>query len=68
MEVIVLKYVQIVCITIFMQGNANCAQLMSHSEEMSNLKVAACAAECLQLKTQNYVSRELRTWNFKFVA
>lgn len=52
---IVLKYVQLVCITIFMKNNANCAQLMSQSEEMNNLKVAACAADCLN-DNINYVS------------
>lgn len=57
MEVIVLKYVQLVCITIFMRNNnANCAQLMGRSEEMNNLKVAACAADCLKANW-NYVSR-----------
>lgn len=55
MEVIVLKYVQLVCITIFMQSSANCAQLMSLSEENNNLKVAACAADCLKMEI-NYVS------------
>lgn len=60
MEVIVLKYVQLVCITIFMQSSANCAQLMSLSEENNNLKVAACAADCLKMEI-NYVSWEFRS-------
>lgn len=54
MEVVVLKYMQIVCITIFM-NNANCAQIMVKSEEMNNIKVAACAADCI--KTMTNVSR-----------
>ncbi|CRK86777.1 CLUMA_CG000609, isoform A [Clunio marinus] len=48
MEVIVLKYVQLVCITIFMGNNANCAQLMIGTEQMNTLKVASCAARCLK--------------------
>lgn len=47
MEVIVLKYVQLVCITFFMSSNVNCAQLMIDDKEMTNLKVSACVAECL---------------------
>lgn len=47
MEVIILKYVQLVCIMIFMRNNSDCPQYMSRSEEMNNLKVAACAANCL---------------------
>lgn len=66
MEVIVLKYVQLVCITIFMRNNANCAQLMSNTEEMNNLKVTACAAECLHV-AMNSVSLILPfVWNYKF--
>lgn len=55
MELVVLKYVQLVCITIFMQNNANCAQLMSQTEEMNNIKVAACTANCIDLD-RSYVS------------
>lgn len=47
MEVIILKYVQLVCITFFMRSNVNCAQLMIDSKEQTNLKVSACVAECL---------------------
>lgn len=66
MDVIVVKYVQLVCITVFMRNNANCAQLMSQSEEMNNFKVAACAADCLQTE-MNYVSCRFQSidWNFK---
>lgn len=47
MQVIVLKYVQLVCITFFMRNNVNCAQLMIDTKEMTNLKVSACVASCL---------------------
>lgn len=50
MEVIVLKYVQLVCITLFMSNNVNCAQQMIDYKEMTNLKVAACLAKCLDQK------------------
>lgn len=62
MEVIVLKYVQLVCITVFMRNNANCAQLMSQSEEYNNLQVAACTADCLQSQI-NYVSPSIGNSN-----
>lgn len=65
MEVIILKYVQLVCITIFMKNNAECAQFMSRSEEINNLKVAACAANCLKLDV-DYVSLIFCRRNFKF--
>lgn len=64
MEAIVIKYVQLVCLTIFMQGNADCAQMMGHSEEMNNLSVSACAASCLNTRA-NYVSNEFRYWNLE---
>lgn len=60
MEVIVLKYVQLVCITVFMRNN--CAQLMRQSEESHNLKVAACTADCLQSQI-NYVSPSIGNSN-----
>lgn len=47
MEVIVLKYVQLVCITLFMKSSANCEQLMADSKDSSNIRISACAAECL---------------------
>ena len=48
-----------------MGNNANCAQFMSQSEEMNNLKVAACAANCLKVDT-NVVSLRFpyKTENF----
>jgi len=55
MNVIVLKYVQLICVTIFMQNNANCAQLMSLSETMNNYKAAGYIAECLR-ENDNSVS------------
>lgn len=55
MEVIILKYVQLVCITMFMSNNADCAELMGKSERMTNLRVAACAANCLNIN-KAYVS------------
>lgn len=53
MEVIIVKYVQLICLTIFMGGNYNCATLMSRTEEMKNLKVTACAARCLKTDGNN---------------
>lgn len=53
MEVIVLKYVQLVCLTFFMRNNVNCAQLMIDTKEMTNLKVSACVAECLDHQVGN---------------
>lgn len=53
MEVIVLKYVQLVCITFFMSGNVNCAQLMIDDKDMTNLKLSACVAECLDRQIAN---------------
>jgi hypothetical protein len=57
MELIVIKYMQLVCITIFMQNNADCAQLTTQGEEQNNLRVAACAANCLQT-SPNLVSED----------
>lgn len=58
MEIIVLKYVQLVCLTFFMRNNINCAQLMIDTKEQTNLKVSACVAECLDLHVA-YVSANL---------
>lgn len=63
MEVIIVKYVQLVCISIFMSGNSNCATVMSQSEEANNLKVSACAASCLNNVT-NYVSSKIPSSEF----
>lgn len=57
MEAIIVKYVQLICVTIFMGGNANCATLMGKTEESNNLKIAACVADCLKTEL-NYVSQE----------
>ena len=53
MEVIVIKYVQLVCLTIFMSNNASCDQLMIQSEQMNNYKVAACVGDCLKAEISN---------------
>lgn len=57
MEVIVLKYVQLVCITLFMSSsnNVNCAELLV-SKELNHLKLSSCIAECLDVNRQTYVS------------
>lgn len=66
MEVIVVKYVQLVCLTILMSNDGNCAQLMSQSEEANTLKVSACTADCLR-NEMNYVSDKLfRIFEFSF--
>jgi hypothetical protein len=69
MDVIILKYVQLVCFSIFMRNSGDCAQLMSSSEEMNNLKVSACTANCLKTEI-NYVSsdRNFRSIRLQFTS
>lgn len=58
MGIIVLKYVQLVCITLFM-NNVECAREMMDLRDMGNLKVVACVADCLKT-SENYVSCQLK--------
>jgi len=39
---------KLICVTIFMQSNVNCAQLISLSETMNNYKAAGYIADCLR--------------------
>jgi hypothetical protein len=57
MEVIVVKYVQLVCLTLLMSNDGNCAQLMSQTEESNNNKVSACTADCLknEIETVSFI-------------
>ena len=53
MEVIILKYVQLICITMFFTNNANCDKLdMKNTQSDQNLfKTAGCIANCLENQT-----------------
>lgn len=48
MELIVIKYMQLMCISFLMQNNADCAELTTQGEARNNLKLAACSADCLE--------------------
>lgn len=54
MQVIILKYVQLFCLTMFLSNNANCAELVIDNEVQKSYKVSACMAFCL--KEENKVS------------
>ncbi|XP_058121658.1 tyrosine-protein kinase receptor torso [Anopheles ziemanni] len=49
MHVIVLKYVQVLCITIFFSNNINCDKLLLHNEQEDQelYRIGACTAVCL---------------------
>ncbi|XP_053672146.1 tyrosine-protein kinase receptor torso [Anopheles nili] len=49
MHVIVLKYVQVLCITIFFSNNINCDKLLLHNEfeDQELYRIAACTAACM---------------------
>uniref|UniRef100_A0A182J2P9 Uncharacterized protein n=1 Tax=Anopheles atroparvus TaxID=41427 RepID=A0A182J2P9_ANOAO len=49
MHVIVLKYVQVLCITIFFSNNINCDKLLLHNEQEDQelYRIGACTALCL---------------------
>ncbi|CAO1431696.1 unnamed protein product [Diamesa serratosioi] len=48
MQVIILKYVQLFCLTMFLSNNANCAELVIGNEVHKSYKVSACMANCLK--------------------
>lgn len=50
MDVIVVKYVQILCISVFFSNSANCdpAIIQKDHENKNILPVAGCMAECLE--------------------
>lgn len=52
MGAIVLKYVQLICVAFFMK-NTNCDDLLGN-EELSNVKVGLCMAECLKENQSNH--------------
>ncbi|XP_065077728.1 tyrosine-protein kinase receptor torso-like [Ochlerotatus camptorhynchus] len=49
MQVVVLKYVQVLCITVFFSNNINCDNLLLHNaqEDQHLYRIGSCAAECL---------------------
>lgn len=49
MQVIILKYVQVLCITVFFSNNINCDNLLLHNEQEDQhlYRIGSCAAECL---------------------
>ncbi|XP_050089735.1 tyrosine-protein kinase receptor torso [Anopheles aquasalis] len=49
MHVIVLKYVQVLCITIFFSNNVNCDKLLLHNEreDQDLYRIGACTAACM---------------------
>ncbi|XP_062544610.1 tyrosine-protein kinase receptor torso-like isoform X2 [Armigeres subalbatus] len=49
MQVIILKYVQVLCITVFFSNNINCDKLLAHNEheDQQLYRIASCAARCL---------------------
>uniref|UniRef100_A0A1W7R6L9 receptor protein-tyrosine kinase n=1 Tax=Aedes albopictus TaxID=7160 RepID=A0A1W7R6L9_AEDAL len=49
MQVIILKYVQVLCITVFFSNNINCDKLLVHNEheDQQLYRIASCAAQCL---------------------
>ncbi|XP_035914516.1 tyrosine-protein kinase receptor torso isoform X2 [Anopheles stephensi] len=49
MHVIVLKYVQVLCITIFFSNNINCDKLLLHNEreDQDLYRIGACTAACM---------------------
>lgn len=49
MQVIILKYVQVLCITVFFSNNINCDKLLVHNkhEDQQLYRIASCAARCL---------------------
>ncbi|XP_058835831.1 tyrosine-protein kinase receptor torso-like isoform X2 [Topomyia yanbarensis] len=49
MQVIILKYVQVLCITVFFSNNINCDKLLLHNEQEDQhlYKIGSCAAQCL---------------------
>uniref|UniRef100_A0A182JR46 Heparan-alpha-glucosaminide N-acetyltransferase catalytic domain-containing protein n=1 Tax=Anopheles christyi TaxID=43041 RepID=A0A182JR46_9DIPT len=52
MHVIVLKYVQVLCITIFFSNNINCDKLLLHNEQEDQelYRIGACTAACMAKK------------------
>jgi hypothetical protein len=52
MGALVLKYVQILCVSFFLK-NSNCKALVKVSEDVNNFKQAACMAECLKYQTRD---------------
>lgn len=69
MELVVIKYMQLVCLTIFMQNNADCAQLTTQAEAQNNLKLAACSANCLKddpsLVSGDSLDFQIRVWTLR---
>uniref|UniRef100_A0A182T3Y5 Uncharacterized protein n=1 Tax=Anopheles maculatus TaxID=74869 RepID=A0A182T3Y5_9DIPT len=49
MHVIVLKYMQVLCITIFFSNNINCDKLLLHNEreDQDLYRIGACTAACM---------------------
>uniref|UniRef100_A0A182QVT3 Uncharacterized protein n=1 Tax=Anopheles farauti TaxID=69004 RepID=A0A182QVT3_9DIPT len=61
MHVIVLKYVQVLCITIFFSNNINCDKLLLHNEQEDQelYRIGACTAACMAGDGPNEGSAEL---------
>lgn len=49
MHVIILKYVQVLCITVFFSNNVNCDKLLLHNnqEDQHLYRIGSCAAQCM---------------------
>ena len=63
MQVIILKYVQLFCLTMFLSNNASCAELVIDNEVQKSYKISACMAYCL--KDENKVSETKLMKNYK---
>lgn len=61
MEVIILKYVQLICVTMFFTNHANCDKIdMNNTQSDLNLfKTAGCIANCME--------NELVSFNMKML-
>jgi hypothetical protein len=51
MHIILLKYVQLFCITVFFTNNVNCDELFveNSNEEMQLYQLAACTMNCIKI-------------------
>lgn len=65
MQVIILKYVQLFCLTMFLSNNADCAELVIDTEVQKSYKVSACMASCL--KDEINVSKNYQNINYQTV-
>jgi len=66
MDIIVIKYMQLFCLTIFFTNNMNCHEMLIKNEKDNRqlYYVAACTGQCLQDK-RNEVSN-LLSFSFYF--